>query len=330
MLDEDAGYWSIRPRGATEISRRYVDDSLVLETTFSTPTGEVVLVDALAMGPEETGHDLGAGAPHALLRQVRCISGEVELEVDYRPRPEYGLTTPVLRVENGGILGQGGASCLLLSSLLPLKVEQGAASGRFRLRAGESHYFTLQHRSSSQPSPEHWSQAQIAERIQQTIDGWDSWSKLHQNYQGPWRDEVRQSARVLQGLTYFPTGAMVAAPTTSLPESPGGARNWDYRYTWVRDASFTLDALWVGACPHEAAKFFDFLAHAALSHLEAGRDMQIMYGIGGEHDLSERTLQHLSGWRNSAPVRVGNAAPAYANARRAPHPPCQNERQARR
>jgi GH15 family glucan-1,4-alpha-glucosidase len=113
---------------------------------------------------------------------------------------------------------------------------------------------------------------------------------------------------VLYALTYWPTGAIVAAPTTSLPETAGGSRNWDYRYAWVRDASFTLQALWVAACPDEADKFFDYMTSAAASQVRTGTDLQIMFGVGGEHDLTERELSHLSGWRNSAPVRVGNGA----------------------
>jgi alpha,alpha-trehalase len=113
---------------------------------------------------------------------------------------------------------------------------------------------------------------------------------------------------VLYSLTYFPTGAIVAAPTTSLPETPGGSRNWDYRYAWVRDASFTLQALWVAACPDEADKFFDYMSGAAASQAQRGADLQIMFGVGGERDLTERELPHLTGWRNSAPVRVGNGA----------------------
>ncbi len=153
-----------------------------------------------------------------------------------------------------------------------------------------------------------WTQAEITDRLDDTVEGWRSWSAIHQNYEGPWRDLVRHSGRVLQALTFAPTGAIVAAPTTSLPETVGGERNWDYRYTWVRDASLTMAALWVAACPDEASKFFGFLANAAASQPQQGADLQIMFGVGGERDLTERELPHLAGWRGSRPVRVGNDA----------------------
>jgi GH15 family glucan-1,4-alpha-glucosidase len=153
-----------------------------------------------------------------------------------------------------------------------------------------------------------WPAEKITARLSDTVAGWRSWSAIHQNYEGPWRELVRHSGRVLQALTFAPTGAIVAAPTTSLPETVGGERNWDYRYTWVRDASLTMEALWVAACPDEANKFFTFLADAAASQLEHGRDLQIMFGVGGERDLTERELPHLAGWRGSRPVRAGNGA----------------------
>jgi GH15 family glucan-1,4-alpha-glucosidase len=176
------------------------------------------------------------------------------------------------------------------------------------LLAGQGVSFALQHGQLSEPPLAAWDADEIAARLQDTLEGWRSWSALHQAYQGPWRDLVLHSGRVLQALTFQPTGAIVAAPTTSLPETIGGERNWDYRYTWVRDASLTMDALWVAACPHEAGKFFGFLADAAASQLRRGTDLQIMFGVGGEHDLSERELPHLAGWRDSRPVRVGNGA----------------------
>ena len=139
------------------------------------------------------------------------------------------------------------------------------------------------------------------------MTAWAEWSGLHQNYDGPWRDLVLHSGRVLHALSYQPTGAIVAAPTTSLPELVGGQRNWDYRYAWIRDASLTMEALWVAACPDEAAEFFDFMATAAASY-HPEETLQVMFGIGGEHDLYERELPHLRGWRDSRPVRVGNGA----------------------
>lgn len=141
-----------------------------------------------------------------------------------------------------------------------------------------------------------------------TTKAWQSWAELHQRYDGPAQAQVRHSGRILQGLTYQPTGAIVAAATTSLPEEVGGSRNWDYRYSWIRDASFTLKAPWVAACPEEAGRFLAWIIGTVGTSLHHAHDLQIMYGVGGEHDLSERELPHLSGWRNSRPVRVGNGA----------------------
>ncbi|MDP9332316.1 MAG: glycoside hydrolase family 15 protein, partial [Actinomycetota bacterium] len=153
-----------------------------------------------------------------------------------------------------------------------------------------------------------WSQTEIRECLQDTISAWESWSELHQAYEGPWRELVHQSGRVLHALSYQPTGAICAAATTSLPETVGGSRNWDYRYSWVRDASFTIEALWVAACPDEANDFFEYMTTSAATSVGRGVDLPVMFGIGGERDLSERELVHLPGWRDSAPVRVGNAA----------------------
>jgi GH15 family glucan-1,4-alpha-glucosidase len=147
----------------------------------------------------------------------------------------------------------------------------------------------------------------VAARIADTVEAWRSWEAEHDIYEGPHRELVRLSSRVLKGLTYRPTGAIVAAPTTSLPETVGGERNWDYRYSWIRDSSLTLEALYVGACSDEADEFVSFMTSSAGGRASE-RSLQIMYGIAGEHDLSERELAHLRGWRDSAPVRVGNGA----------------------
>lgn len=308
LLDTSAGHWSITAVDAAEISRRYLERTMVLETTFRTPTGTAVLVDAMAVGRNERGHDLGAEAPGVLLRRVTCTEGTVEIDIEYAPRPEYGLIYPLLSPIAGGVTSQGGAHVLVLSAPVDLEIQEAVAHARCALRVGESASFALQHRASWEPAPSTWSPAAIGERLQDTIEGWRSWSAIHQGYEGPWRELVHHSGRVLQALTFQPTGAIVAAPTTSLPESVGGARNWDYRYTWVRDASLTLEALWIAACPDEAHKFFGWMAGAVAAQLSRGSDLQIMFGIGGEHDLSERELPHLAGWRQSRPVRVGNGA----------------------
>ncbi|HEV3495437.1 MAG TPA: glycoside hydrolase family 15 protein, partial [Actinomycetes bacterium] len=308
LLDADAGHFSIRPAGEADVSRAYLDQKMALETTFRTATGVAVLVDAMAVGRNDRGHDLGAGSPGVLLRHLSCIKGQLEVEVEYVPRPEYGLIHPLLEVVPGGLAARGGADRLLLSTPVELAVDGATATGRFSLRAGESVGFSLQHGRMWEPALSAWEQKEIAARLDDTLEGWRSWSAMHQTYEGPWRELVHHSGRVLQALTFEPTGAIVAAPTTSLPEAVGGERNWDYRYTWVRDACLTMDALWVAACPDEANKFFAFLASAAASQLHRGVDLQIMFGIGGERDLTERELPHLSGWRDSHPVRVGNGA----------------------
>src|ERR671923_3744 len=149
--------------------------------------------------------------------------------------------------------------------------------------------------------------AEVRARIDDTVEAWRSWEAEHDVYNGPHRELVRHSARVLKGLTYRPTGAIVAAPTTSLPETVGGERNWDYRFSWIRDSSLTIEALYIGACSDEAEEFVSFMTSSAGGRAGEG-SLQIMYGIGGEHDLSERELPHLRGWRDSRPVRVGNGA----------------------
>ena len=308
LLDADAGHWRIRPAARHTAERRYRPGTLVLETTFRTDEGVVRLTDALAVGRNERGHDLGADAPHALLRQVECIEGRVAMECEYAPRPENGLVRPLLECTPDGVVGRGGASATLLSASVRFAATDGTARARFTLAAGETAGFALQHRHAAEQRPEHWAADEILRRIDDTAAAWSSWSDMHQRYDGPWRELVHQSGRVLQALTYVPTGAIVAAPTTSLPETVGGTRNWDYRYSWIRDASLTLEALWVAACPDEAYRFFDFLAHAALPQLADGGHLQIMFGVGGEHDLAERELPWLDGWRGSSPVRVGNGA----------------------
>jgi GH15 family glucan-1,4-alpha-glucosidase len=308
LLDAEAGHWSIRPVGEAEISRRYLPETMVLETTFRTSTGTLRLVDALALGTGEREHALGLASPGAVLREASCVEGSVELVLEFAPRPEYGIVHPLLTPVEGGLVARGGADVLVLSTPARTVVDGATARSQFTLEAGQTVAFALQHCRSWESLPAAWRQDHITERLEDTIAGWRSWSAVHQQYEGPWRDLVHHSGRVLQALTFRPTGAIVAAPTTSLPETTGGERNWDYRYTWVRDASLTLQALWVAACPDEVDLFFGWMSNAVASQLMRGKDLQIMFGIGGERDLTERTLPHLSGWRHSQPVRIGNGA----------------------
>lgn len=308
LLDEQGGYWRLAAVGAVGVSRCYLDRTLVVETSHRTHSGTVAITDALAAGSGERGHELGEGSPHVLMRQVVCRSGEVEVECEFVPRPEYGLARPLLQTQDGGVVTRGSPDALALASSIPLNVEDNCAKARFTLREGEQATFALQWARAWEQPARLWNPAEVEERLKDTIDAWQSWSEQHQRYQGPWRDLVDMSGRVLQGLTFQPTGAIVAAATTSLPEVVGGVCNWDYRYAWLRDASLTLDALWVAACPDEAHQFLQWLVGAAASDLRRGGEPQIMYGVGGEHRLSEIELEHLQGWRGSRPVRVGNDA----------------------
>ncbi|MFZ0665469.1 MAG: glycoside hydrolase family 15 protein [Acidimicrobiales bacterium] len=309
LLGDEAGHFSIQAPGATKVTRRYLDRTMVLKTTFQTPTGTVALTDALAMGDGNRGHQLGQGAPHLLVRRVACLEGEVDLSLEYVPRPEYGLVHPLFDVVDGGIAAFGGADVLVLSSPTLLSTDESSVRGHMHLRKGDSAAFALHHaKRADADTARVWSQSEIGARLDDTVSAWESWSELHQAYVGPWRDLVHHSGRVLQALSFAPTGAICAAATTSLPEVVGGTRNWDYRYAWVRDASFTIVALWVAACPDEANEFFNYMATSAAGSLDRSGDLQIMFGIGGERDLSERELPRLEGWRQSVPVRVGNGA----------------------
>ena len=308
LLDDKAGHWTIRPAGDFSTTRRYVAETMVLETTFHTPTGTAVLSDALVMGPDNRGHRLGKDVPHILVRSLSCTTGQVDIDLSYAPRPEYGLVVPLLSHVEGGVTARGGAEWLVLTTPVDLRLGSGTATGHTRLTAGQTLRFAL-HRSTLEETPARtWGDDELNALLGRTIDAWRSWSALHQKYDGPWHDLVHASGRVLQALTFQPSGAIVAAATTSLPEGVGGERNWDYRYSWVRDASLTMEALWVAACPDEANDFFAFMTTAGAAGVGEELALQIMFGVGGEHDLTERTLEHLSGWRDSHPVRVGNGA----------------------
>jgi GH15 family glucan-1,4-alpha-glucosidase len=307
ILDPEGGHWQIKPAGAYRSERRYLPETLVIETTFVTESGTVKLTDAMAFPEGQRRHDLGLGAPHLILRLVEGVVGEMELELELAPRPEYGLVTPLFRATESGGRTFGGPNQVVVSSGVPTTIADSVMSARFTVMAGQQSGFALQWVPPEAFAPPPFAPDEVAARIQDTVQGWRSWEADHDVYRGPRRELVRLSSRVLKGLTYRPTGAIVAAPTTSLPETVGGERNWDYRFSWIRDSSLTLEALYIGACSDEAEEFVSFMTSSAGGRA-SGRSLQIMYGIAGEHDLTERELSHLRGWRDSSPVRVGNGA----------------------
>ena len=304
LLGPDAGHWSLCPMVAFEVEREYEPDSLVLRTLFTTAGGEVAVIDALALEHEARGHEIGLRSPHVLLRRVEGTAGAVEMATEFAPRMEYGLTVPHMVGSPDGVVARGGPVRLALTGGIALTAATGCATGRFTVHAGEQVDFQLAFTpSSGEPSTTDGAGQATPEG---TIAGWQSWAQLHDGYEGRHRGAVRRSSLVLQGLTFAPTGAVVAAATTSLPEKAGAELNFDYRFAWLRDLSLTIRSLWIAACPDESHRLFDWIADAA-GHLGDER-VQIMYGVEGERNLAEHELEHLPGFRESRPVRVGNAA----------------------
>jgi GH15 family glucan-1,4-alpha-glucosidase len=304
LLDPDAGHWSLRPQGRYAARRRYLEGTMVLETEFESDGGVLRLTDALALGAGERGHTIGQSSPHVLLRHAEVLSGEVDVVMELTARPGYGLVQPHVTPAPAGLEIRGAADRMLLTGVPPgHRSHAGTVSGRWTVRPGEPLTLALHHSPAGAP-PTVPLDAEAT--LRDTTQAWRSWLELHHRYEGPYADHVSRSALVLQALTYQPTGAIVAAPTTSLPEEVGGSANWDYRFGWLRDGSLTLKALWVAACPDEASRFFSWMSASA----GTGHDgnLPVMFGVGGEWDLTEHELAHLRGYRGSRPVRVGNDA----------------------
>ncbi len=304
LLDPRAGHFSIRPHVPFTATRRYLPNTLVLETTFETDGGRVRLVDALALEPGARSHDIGMESPHALVRMIEGVEGHVPMRLELLPRFEYGLTVPHFRISDGGVIALAGADEVHLRSGVQIDVGEGQAEAEFSVSTGMRHGFVLQHRAAFGRDLEDLPSAQRL--LDETVAGWTSWAADHDSYHGPDRDLVRQSALVLQGLTYQPSGGVIAAATTSLPEIIGGSSNWDYRFVWLRDLSLTMRALWVAACPSEVGRHLELIWRALGDEREA--PVQIMVGVTGERDVSEHELGHLAGFLDSRPVRIGNEA----------------------
>ena len=291
--DRDNGRWQIAPAGGLQrVERRYLENTLVLETTFHTDDGVVRLTDCMP----------NRGRTVDVVRLVEGISGRVPMHLDMTIRFDYGSITPwVGRFEDQSLRAVAGPDGMILRTPVHTHGAGKATIADFIVNAGEKVPFVLAHYQSHQPPP----RPIDAERaIKETARWWRRWAEQC-TYDGRWGEQVMRSLITLKALTYAPTGGIIAAPTTSLPEWIGSVRNWDYRYCWLRDATLTLSSLTVGGFHDEARAWRDWLLRAAAGDPE---DLQIMYGAGGERRLTEYTLDWLDGYQDSTPVRVGNAA----------------------
>lgn len=305
LLGPDAGHWTLQPAGDADADRAYIDGTLVLRTSFTTPSGSIEILDALALTATDQPHHIGRSVPHVLVRVVRGRSGTVRMTSELAPRFDYGMTVPrIERHDDGSATIRRGPRTLRLRSDAELHVTDRGVTATFDVSDGDEVGFTLADAPTYGNQP--LADLDAATAIRHTIAVWRSWMDLHHSYDGRHRDQVRHSALVLHGLTYQPSGAVVAAATTSLPEQIGADANYDYRFAWLRDLSMTLQAQWVAACPDEASRYFRWLT-TATGRLD-DTEPQIMYGVEGERLLTEETLDHLPGYADSRPVRVGNAA----------------------
>jgi GH15 family glucan-1,4-alpha-glucosidase len=322
ILDRSAGHFRISPYGVSvPAARRYLPGSLILETTWQTNTGWMIVRDTLVMS---RWHDIEQrsrthrrtpmdwDAEHTLLRTVKCVSGTVELVMDCEPSFDYS------RIPAGwdyAAEGYGEAIArakrdpdahptLRLTTNLRLGLDGRQARARTRLKEGDDVFVALSFSSNAAPQ----TYAEAADKMWTTSECWRQWINVGDFPDHPWRAYLQRSALTLKGLSYAPTGAILAASTTSLPETLQGERNWDYRYSWIRDSTFALWGLYTLGLDREADDFFAFIADVSGANDDERQPLQVMYGVGGERTLVEDELHHLSGYDNSRPVRIGNGA----------------------
>jgi GH15 family glucan-1,4-alpha-glucosidase len=316
ILDRDAGSFRLGPADVkVPAGRRYLPGTMVVETSWETRMGWVMVRDVLCIGPWHHEEERSSShrrsptdyeAEHVLVRTVKCLEGSAEIHLDCEPAFDYGGLAAEWEYAGSGYhegvaRSEGMDTELRLVTDMRLGFEGPRAKSRTILREGDVAFAALGW--SKYPPPTSYEEA--SERLERTAHYWQEWLKHGSFPDHPWRTYLQRSALTLKGLTYAPTGAMVAAATTSLPETPRGERNWDYRYSWIRDSTFMLWALYTLGFDWEANDFFYFIADVA--EAEENR-LQIMYGIGAESKLTEQTLDHLSGYDGAHPVRVGNGA----------------------
>ncbi|GAB3954835.1 hypothetical protein GCM10027614_62630 [Micromonospora vulcania] len=308
LLDPAAGHFQVAPVGVGgpghRVERAYRPDTLVLRTVHHTPQGSVAVTDALAAETGARAHELGVNSPAVLIRVVEGLSGRVRMALDFVPRPEYGLLTPYLHEQpGGGVVARAGPAVLVLRAAdLPLRAGRDRVTHEFEVSAGQVLGMDVAFGETYGDPP---ARLEPVVALAETTQAWEAYRETH-GYSGRYPELVRHSTTVLTGLTYARSGAVAAALTTSLPERIGGDRNYDYRYSWLRDFSMTMRALWVAACPTEASRLFAWVAR---SIGRIGDDpVPVLFGLEGERDLSEHHCTHLRGYADSRPVRIGNDA----------------------
>ena len=305
------GFYSISPSGAFSATRHYLDETNILRTVFTAGGAQSALTDFMPVHrrkADRRGYDVGTS--RRILRLVEAISGDVELVVRFHPTMNYGRSPTTLKVVHDSIAvatneGQYLSLACPGHGLSFATDDAGGLSASLSLRAGERRWLVLTDSDDPDRAVELPEPSQCEEQLSRTTSYWKQWAGAC-TYQGPYRDMVLRSALTLKLLTYEPTGAIVAAPTTSLPEEIGGVRNWDYRYAWLRDSALILSALLTTGYEEEAADFFEWLQETHKK--DPTPEPQVLYGIDGRDDIPETTLDNLAGYRDSRPVRVGNGA----------------------
>lgn len=304
LLDaEKGGRFRIGPRERYTFSRSYAGETNVLTTTYSVDNGRFRVTDFMPLSaPEQTGSAPREGRTR-ILRRVEGLSGESDVEIEFRPAFHFGQAHTSIEVSPRGAVARDNQVSLVLHSPVALRAHgvEGAYA-RYRIKAGERLDFCADYNPPVSESGD--GEVDFDALLAGTLDYWRDWAGRC-TYQGPYRHLVQRCALVLKLLTYAPSGAIIAAPTTSLPEEIGGSRNWDYRFTWIRDSSLILHALMSIGYHHESHAFFDWLESLCIA---CCGDLQIVYTVAGEAELPESILAHLDGYRGSRPVRVGNAA----------------------
>ncbi len=305
ILDEEkGGRFQITPVGENiRAKQMYLPDTNILITRFFSPDGLVEITDFMPVDDDKE-----PTWNHRLVRRVCVVQGHLRLKMTCQPAFDYARAKHTVETHEDGVVFRSDGLALGLASETPLKIEGQAVVSEFSLKTGQSVNFML-HRVDDDEGVcgKYLNDQEVDDIFNQTIDYWRHWLK-QSTYRGRWQNMVHRSALVLKLLTFAPTGAIVAAPTTSLPEAIGADRNWDYRYTWIRDASFTCYALLSLGFQQEVGRFMDWIEARCREIDPKQGGLQIMYSIDGSHQLKEETLDHLSGYRNSRPVRIGNGA----------------------